>query len=166
MSRTKHIHVDVERQTLSCISNDEVVRTFPVSTAARGTGQQAGSLQTPLGRHRIRARIGAGQPPGAVFVGRRPTGELWTPELHSAYPERDWVLTRILWLCGMEPGHNRLGTVDSMQRYIYIHGTPDVHPIGQPASHGCVRMSNDDVIWLFDWAPAGTELVIAEAALS
>jgi lipoprotein-anchoring transpeptidase ErfK/SrfK len=110
----------------------------------------------------IRARIGARLPPGAVLVGRRPTGEVWSPELAAAHPDRDWILSRILWLSGMEPGRNRLGDVDTMRRYVYIHGTPADQPMGVPASHGCIRMRNADVIELFELAPAGTEVMISE----
>src|SRR5690606_20033273 len=117
---------------------------------------------TPRGRHVVRARIGAGAPAGAVFRGRRPTGEVWSPELAARYPGRDWILSRILWLSGREPGFNRLGGVDSMRRYIYIHGTPDDQPMGVPLSHGCVRMRNADVIELFDLVPPGTEVLIHE----
>ncbi|NNF15785.1 MAG: L,D-transpeptidase [Gammaproteobacteria bacterium] len=162
MSVKKSIRVNVSRQQLQCIEDRRIVREFGVSTSGRGTGQQAGSYQTPLGKHNIRAKIGDGQPPDAVFVGRRPTGEIWTTELHNTYPDRDWVLTRILWLSGTEPGFNRLGSVDSMRRYIYIHGTPETEQIGRPVSHGCIRMRSADLLWLYDWTPVGTEVVIAE----
>lgn len=158
------LRIDISRQTL-CVFDDmgQTLREYRVSTAANGAGEREGSGCTPLGRHRIRARIGAGQPPGAVFRGRRPTGETWSPELARRYPERDWILSRILWLSGCEPGRNRLGRVDSMRRYIYIHGTPDDEPMGEPRSHGCVRMRNADVIELFDLVEAGTEVDIVES---
>ena len=152
--------VALDAQRLWCCEEGRVVASYPVSTAARGAGQRRGSLQTPLGWHRIRAKIGAGAPLGAVFVGRRPTGEIWTPELAAAHPGRDWILTRILWLSGTEPGFNRLGEVDSMRRYIYIHGTPDTEPMGVPLSIGCVRMRNRDVAELFELVPAGTAVDI------
>ncbi len=156
--------VDVARQTLEWRDTATGrTRVFDVSTAANGTGQREGSGATPLGAHYVRARIGAGQPLRAVFVGRRPTGEVWSPALAARHPERDWILTRILWLCGRQPGVNRGGQVDSMRRYIYIHGTPDSEPMGVPASHGCVRMRNDDVVWLFDRCPAGTPVDILES---
>jgi len=123
---------------------------FPVSTAKNGLGETNGSFCTPRGRHIVRAKIGAGQPLGAVFVRRRPTGEIWTPELHAMYPGRDWMLTRILWLSGCEVGRNRLGEVDTMRRMIYIHGAPDSAEMGKPGSHGCVRMRNQDVAELFE----------------
>ena len=125
-------------------------RVYSVSTAKRGLGEKNGSLCTPRGKHIVRARIGAGQPLGAVFVRRRPTGEVWTPELHGKHPGRDWILTRILWLSGCQPGFNRLGDVDTMRRYIYIHGTPDTAQLGVPGSIGCVRMRNRDVAELFE----------------
>ena len=155
-----HVHVDVARQRLRWRDEHGNLREFIVSTAARGIGQQMGSEQTPIGRHIVRARIGERMPLGAVFVARRPTGEIWTPALAARHPQRDWILTRILWLSGTQPGLNRLGSVDSMRRYIYIHGTPDDQPMGVPASHGCVRMRNDEVIWLFDHVAAGTPVQI------
>ncbi len=135
---------------------------YPVSTALNGAGEKKGSGCTPRGRHVIRAKIGEGQAFGAVFVGRRPTGEIWSPALAEAFPDRDWILTRILWLSGCERGVNRLGDCDTMQRYIYIHGTPDTEPMGVPLSHGCIRMRNADVIDLFDRVPVGTTVIIEE----
>ena len=135
---------------------------YLVSTAAQGAGEQQGSQCTPRGRHLVRARFGAGLPAGAVFLGRRFTGEYFSPALAEAHPGRDWVLSRILWLGGMEPGHNQGGDVDSFQRFIYIHGTPDTEPMGEPASHGCIRMRNADVIDLFDRVPVATPVVIVE----
>lgn len=133
-----------------------------MSTALKGTGQQRGSFCTPLGRHIVRAKIGAGSPPNTVFVGRRPTGEIYSPELAAQFPGRDWMLTRILWLSGCEPGFNRLGEVDTMRRYIYIHGSPDSAEMGKPGSIGCIRMRNADIIRLFDRVPAGTPVEILE----
>lgn len=157
------IRVDVASQTLSLFGDDGAcVRRYSVSTAKNGVGEEKGSNRTPRGRHVIRARIGAGAPLGAAFRGRRPTGEVWSPELADASPGRDWILTRILWLSGLEPGRNRLGQVDSMQRYIYIHGTPDSEPMGVPLSIGCVRMRNRDVAELFDLVRAGTPVEIHE----
>jgi lipoprotein-anchoring transpeptidase ErfK/SrfK len=137
-----------------------LLRRYAVSTAAKGAGEMSGSYCTPRGRHVIRAKIGAGQPENAVFAGRRPTGEIYTPELGARFPERDWILTRILWLSGCEVGFNRLGKTDTMRRYIYIHGTPDSLRLGIPDSHGCVRMRNADLIELFDLVPAGTAVEI------
>lgn len=158
------IRVSIDEQRLQLIEAGEIVMDVAVSTAANGPGEVMHSECTPRGRHRVRARIGAGCPPGTVFVGRRPTGEIYTPALGRAHPERDWMLTRILWLCGEEPGRNRFGQVDSMRRYIYIHGCPEEHPMGVPSSHGCIKMRNADVIRLFDRVPAGTRVLIQEAA--
>ena len=138
------------------------MREYPVSTAANGPGEQAGSEKTPRGWHRIRAKIGAGCEIGTVFVARRPTGEHYSPALAAGNPQRDWILTRILWLCGEQPGKNRLGNVDTMQRFIYIHGCPDSEPMGKPGSHGCVRMRDQDVIELFDRVAPGLAVLIEE----
>ena len=155
------ILIDIPSQTLSLLGDDGAcIRRYRVSTARNGAGEASGSFCTPRGRHIIRARIGAGAPIGAAFRGRRPTGEVWTPELAAANPGRDWILTRILWLSGTEPGFNRLGEVDSMRRYIYIHGTPDTEPMGVPLSIGCVRKRNRDVTELFELVPAGTKVDI------
>lgn len=135
-------------------------RIYSVSTAKNGPGEKNGSFCTPRGRHIVRAKIGAGQPLGAVFVRRRPTGEVWTPELHARYPGRDWMLTRILWLSGKEPGFNRLGDVDTMRRVIYIHGTHDFAEMGKPGSHGCIRMRNADIAELFELIPPYTPVEI------
>lgn len=157
------IRIDIARQRLELFAADGAcIRRYAVSTAARGAGERQGSQCTPRGRHRIRARIGAGAPVGTVFRGRRPTGEVWTPALAAAHPGRDWILSRILWLCGEEPGRNRGGEVDTMRRYIYIHGTGDDQPMGVPRSHGCVRMRNRDVVELFELAPVGTAVEIVE----
>ena len=152
--------IDITIQRLHLIDNDEVVMDVPISTAKNGAGEAMGSECTPRGHHIIRAKIGAGCAPKSVFIGRRPTGEIYTPALAAAQPGRDWVLTRILWLSGTEIGKNRLGNVDSMRRYIYIHGTPDSEPMGVPASHGCIRMRNDELIELFDRVEVGTQVQI------
>jgi lipoprotein-anchoring transpeptidase ErfK/SrfK len=140
-----NIDIDIARQRLAFGS-----KVYAVSTAKNGLGEKNGSFCTPRGRHIVRAKIGTGQPLNAVFVRRRPTGEVWTPELHAKYPGRDWMLTRILWLSGCEPGFNRLGDVDTMRRVIYIHGTHDFAEMGKPGSHGCIRMRNQDIAELFD----------------
>ena len=156
------IEISIPKQTLLLIDGNGVVRAqYSISTAANGTGFEKNSGCTPLGAHIIRAKIGADMPLNTVFVGRRPTGEVCTAELMAAFPNRDWILTRILWLSGTEIGKNRLGNVDSMQRYIYIHGTPDSEPMGVPRSHGCVRMRNVDVVALFDAVDVGTRVVIS-----
>jgi len=139
-----------------------LLHRYPVSTAINGAGENAGSYCTPRGRHIIRAKIGTNQPINAVFVGRRPTGEIYSPELGDRYPGRDWILSRILWLSGCEVGFNRLGIRDSMRRYIYIHGTPDTEKLGRPGSKGCVRMHNADLVELFDLVPVRTEVNISD----
>ncbi|AYH44761.1 hypothetical protein CDA09_15450 [Azoarcus sp. DN11] len=157
------ILIDLATQRLSLFGADGTcIRRYRVSTALNGPGEVRDSGCTPRGRHRIRAKIGASAAKAAVFRGRRPTGETWTPALAAQHPGRDWILSRILWLSGCEPGRNRLGKVDSMRRYIYIHGTPDDQPMGVPLSHGCIRMRNDDVIELFDLVPPGTQVDIEE----
>lgn len=158
------IEVSIPLQTLRVFDDaGRLLGEYPVSTALNGIGEQKNSYCTPRGLHVVRAKIGAGQPLGAVFRGRRPTGEVWTPALHAQHPGRDWILTRILWLSGCEPGFNRLGNVDSMQRYIYIHGTPDSEPMGEAHSHGCIRMRNADVRELFDLVPIGTQVMVLDA---
>lgn len=156
------IDISLEKQTLSLVKNAGArSMVYPVSTALNGAGERNGSGCTPRGQHYIRALIGAGQPLNTVFVGRRPTGEILTPAVAARYPERDWILTRILWLCGCEPGRNRLGSVDSFRRFIYIHGTPDTEPMGMPQSHGCIRMRNDQVAELFSQVRPGTPVYIS-----
>ncbi len=158
-----NILISVPEQSLTLFDNNAVLRRYSISTAKAGVGEVSGSYQTPRGRHLIRAKIGDGQPPNTVFVRRRPTGEIWTPELGEAFPGRDWILTRILWLSGCEPGRNRLGKVDTMRRYIYIHGSPDSAEMGKPGSHGCVRMNNADMVELFDLVPVYTPVeIVAE----
>ena len=144
----------------ACGRDGQVHISYPVSTSRHGPGELEGSGCTPRGAHIVRACIGSGEAEGAVFVGRRPTGEIWSRALSEQHPGRDWILTRILWLSGTEPGRNRLGNVDSMRRYIYIHGTPDSEPMGIPASGGCIRMRNPDVIELFHRVRPGTTVRI------
>ncbi len=157
------IQIDLPTQTLTLVDDaGAVLRRYAVSTAKNGAGERSGSFCTPRGRHIIRAKIGAAQPENAVFVRRRPTGEFWSPALHAQYPERDWMLTRILWLSGCEPGRNRLGDVDTMRRYIYIHGSPDIAEMGKPGSIGCIRMRNRDIVELFELVPPFTEVVILD----
>ena len=158
-----NVLVSVARQTLSVFDEaGEEIRQYLISTAKAGVGEQSGSYQTPRGRHIIRAKIGAGQPENTVFVRRRPTGEIWTPALYDEFPGRDWILTRSLWLSGTEQGCNRLGCVDTMRRYVYIHGSPDSAEMGVPGSHGCVRMRNADIVELFDRVPCYSEVLITE----
>lgn len=152
--------VSVADQELCLPLSGGTVRRYPVSTAANGTGCIEGSHCTPTGYHRVRLKIGERCPIGTVFRGRRPTGEVFTPALADSFPGRDWILSRILWLEGLQPGFNRGGRVDTLRRFVYIHGTADEHLIGQPASHGCIRMRNIDVVELFDLVPQGTVLHI------
>ena len=158
------IIINIPSQQLELHDDDgNIIRRYNISSAGKGVGQQYGSFCTPLGKHIIRAKIGAGQPVNTVFVRRRPTGEIYTPELGASYPGRDWILTRILWLSGCEPGFNRLGQVDTMRRYIYIHGSPDSVEMGKPGSIGCIRMRNSDLLELFDLVEAGAGVEINNA---
>jgi len=157
---TLRIEVSIAGQRLDLFDGDVRLRSYLVSTAANGPGERAGSYCTPRGRHRIRAKIGTGLAPGAVLRGRRPTGEVCDEAAWRAAPDRDWILTRILWLCGEDAGVNRGGDVDTFRRYIYIHGTPDAVELGRPGSRGCIRMRNRDVVELFDLVAAGTPVQI------
>ncbi len=154
------LKISIAEQSLCLFRGKDLLEVFDISSASNGPGEQFGSECTPRGWHTLRAKIGAGQPENTVFSGRRPTGEIYSEQLKSAQPERDWILTRILWLSGLEPGLNRLGKVDTMRRYIYIHGSPDDVELGVPNSHGCVRMRNSDIIKLFDEVPVGTRVYI------
>ena len=154
------IHISIAQQRLTGFSGGREACVYPVSTALNGPGELSGSGCTPRGRHWVRARIGEGQPLASVFIGRRPTGEVWTRELAAANPQRDWILTRILWLCGEQPGCNRGGNCDSQRRYIYLHGTGDDQPMGIALSHGCIRLCNADMLALFDMTPAGCAVLI------
>lgn len=158
------LRISIPRQRLEWLEHGDVLRSYPVSTARHGTGERRGSECTPRGWHRIRAKIGAGLPSGTVFVGRRPTGEVYDETLETRYPGRDWILTRILWLGGLEPGFNRYGDVDTTWRYIYIHGSPERGVCGVPQSHGCVRMRSPDLLDLFEVVPTGMSVLITEHA--
>jgi len=158
----KQILVSVAHQQLILQDDAALIKTYTIATAKNGVGENLGSECTPRGKHYIRAKIGADAVPGTVFIGRRPTGEIYSQQLANEHPGRDWILTRILWLSGCEPGKNRLGQVDTMRRYIYIHGCPDEHVLGQPSSHGCIKMHNDDVIELFDQVDVGIPVLIEE----
>ncbi len=158
----KTIHINPITQKLHVMDEGRISKTYPVSTAKKGLGEQKNSNKTPRGWHTVRAKIGEGSPINTVFVGRRSTGEIYSPALGLMHPDRDWILSRILWLSGLEPGFNRLGNVDSMQRYIYIHGCPDEVTLERPLSIGCVRMGNQDVIELFESIDAGTRVFIGE----
>jgi lipoprotein-anchoring transpeptidase ErfK/SrfK len=157
------IEISLAEQRLRLYDGESLLKSYVVSTAARGAGERMHSNRTPRGRHEIRHKIGEGEPRGAVFAGRRPTGEIFSRELANREPERDWILSRILWLRGMEPGRNRLGDVDTMRRYIYIHGTPEEDRLGTAASHGCIRMANDDVIELYDLVELRVRVEIVDA---
>jgi lipoprotein-anchoring transpeptidase ErfK/SrfK len=164
MLKSEHfIDIDIPTQTLKLCeaSGGGVVMQSRVSTAKNGAGERIDSECTPTGQHIIRACIGAGVPVNTVFVSRRPSGELYSPALRALYPQRDWILTRILWLGGLEPGKNRFGEVDTMRRYIYIHGAPDEDPMGVPSSHGCIKMRNSEVVVLFDLVVPGTRVLIS-----
>ena len=156
----KRIVIDATKQELTLLDGERVLKRYSVSTAKKGLGEKNGSFCTPRGRHIIRAKIGAGQPENTVFVRRRPTGEVWSRELHARFPGRDWMLTRLLWLSGCEPGRNRLGDVDTMRRYIYIHGSPETAEMGKPGSIGCIRMRNGDIVELFELVPPYTPVDI------
>ena len=158
----RRIHISLKEQRLNLFDSDAVLKTYQVSTSRYGAGEVAGSFQTPRGQHIVRAKIGSDEPQGTVFRGRRSAGQIYSAELARAHPNWDWVLTRILWLSGTEVGKNRLGLVDSMRRYIYIHGTPHLDNLGEPTSLGCIRMSNDDVVELFDLVSFGTVVEIKD----
>ena len=155
------IEISIPRQDLLLLdAAGRELCSYPVSTAKNGAGEMNGSFCTPRGEHIVRAKIGGGAALNTIFVRRRPTGEIWSPELAEKFPGRDWILTRILWLSGCAPGYNRLGDVDTMRRYIYIHGSPDTATMGEPGSIGCIRMHNRDIIDLFDIVPPYTPVLI------
>ena len=157
-----HIEISLTNQCLWLKRGAQVITEYLVSTSRNGPGELQDSECTPRGEHVISAKIGAHCPADTVFVGRRPTGEIYTPELRAQFPGRDWILTRIVWLAGKEPGKNAGGNVDSWERYIYIHGAPDDVPMGMPGSRGCIRMRNADIIQLFDLIEVGMRVVIVE----
>jgi L,D-transpeptidase YbiS len=161
-SNGPYIRVNISQQTLSLYEGSSLVRSYRVNTAKNGVGETFGSECTPRGQHIIRAKIGDDAVSGSVFIGRRLTGEIYHRKLAEVQPNRDWILTRILWLSGLERGYNRLGTVDTMRRYIYIHGSPDELVTQPPSSHGCIRMLNADIVELFSKVTAGTSVFISE----
>lgn len=154
------LEIDIPTQTLTVFAAAKKLKSYRISSAKNGVGELFGSEKTPRGAHYIRAKIGSGAPANTVFVARRATGELYSLGLREQFPKRDWILTRIFWLCGREVGVNRLGKVDTMRRYVYIHGSPDDVEMGVPGSHGCIRMRNSDIIELFDQIPVGTPVHI------
>jgi lipoprotein-anchoring transpeptidase ErfK/SrfK len=157
------LDLSISRQELRLLDEEgKTLKRYNVSTARNGPGERNGSECTPRGAHLVRAKIGTGCPVNTVFKGRRPTGEIYSPALRREHPGRDWILTRILWLSGRQRGFNRLGDVDTMRRFIYIHGAPDDDEMGVPGSHGCIKMRNGDVVELFDLVTAGTPLDIRE----
>ena len=158
----RRIRVSISSQKLELLQDGGVLRSYRVSTAANGPGELYGSECTPRGKHCIRLKIGEKCPLNTVFSGRRATGEIYSEALAHAMPGRDWILTRILWLSGCEQGINRGGERDSLRRYIYIHGTPESEPLGKPASHGCIRMNNNDILELFDACYNGMPVDIEE----
>ncbi|MEM9242623.1 MAG: L,D-transpeptidase [Pseudomonadota bacterium] len=151
------IYINGKAQHLKLLPSEEI---YPISTAKKGFGERINSEQTPCGWHQIAMKIGEGMAENTVFVGRKATGEIYDEALAKQYPQRDWILTRILWLAGLEEGKNKGGDVDSYQRYIYIHGTPDSEPMGVPRSHGCIRMRNHHIIKLFDQLEIGDRVFI------
>jgi len=161
----KSIRISIADQALELSEDGKSIRRYRISTSKNGAGEKNGSFCTPRGRHIVRAKVGDGAPVNTVFVKRRPTGEIYNAELGSRFPGRDWMLTRLLWLSGCEPGFNRLGDVDTMRRYIYIHGSPDSAAMGAPGSIGCIRMHNRDLLELFDLVEPGTPVEITESAL-
>ncbi|MDO5650605.1 MAG: L,D-transpeptidase [Moraxella sp.] len=156
--------IDISQQCLKLFDGGVLLSAYPISSAKNGIGQLINSGCTPLGRHRICQKIGDDLPMNAVLVGRAFTGEIYDESLASQHPQRDWILTRILRLAGVEDGVNK-GEIngvscDSCERYIYIHGTPDSEPMGVPRSHGCIRMRNADVLALYAQVSVGTAVEI------
>lgn len=151
--------INLKDQTLSL---PKLNKFYVVSTGKNGIGEQENSGKTPRGWHRIAEKFGANEPKNAVFKARQWTGEVYNTELAAEYPERDWILSRILWLSGLEAGFNQGEGCDTYQRYIYIHGTPETEPMGIPMSHGCIRMRNDEVVELFNLVPIDAKVYISE----
>jgi lipoprotein-anchoring transpeptidase ErfK/SrfK len=162
MKPERTIRIELDKQMLSLYQGNQLVSSYPVSTSKDGPGEEKDSGCTPRGLHRVKIKIGHGLEENSVFIGRRPTGEIYTPELRESNPDRDWILTRIIWLTGLEPGYNRGGDQDTLRRFIYIHGCPDSEPIGIPASHGCIRMRNSDLLDLFELVDSDTLVEIIE----
>lgn len=161
---TTQIVISIAQQTLTVYRRQKVIAEYPISTAKNGIGSQQDSGCTPLGQHIIAEKIGGNAPSHMVFIGRIATGEIYNAELGALNPKRDWILSRILWLSGVEEGFNKgsnsQGGCDTYHRYIYIHGTPDSEPMSVPLSHGCVRMRNQDIIELFEQVEEGTPVNI------
>lgn len=160
MNSDTFLHVSIKQQQLKIITNSKITKSYPISSAKNGTGEIKGSECTPCGWFKIRAKVGDSKPLNSVFVARRPTGQIYNSDLAREFPNKDWILTRILWLDGLEAGKNRYGDVHTASRYIYIHGTPNHLVQGIPESHGCIRMKNEDILELFDFIPVSTRVFI------
>src|SRR5881227_979952 len=148
----KSIHVSIQDQLLTLKDNERLIRAYPVSTSRFGIGTEEGSLKTPTGRFRVAQKIGGEMPSGTIFVGRVP---LENDEMPPS--TEDLVMSRILWLDGLDD-HN----ANTRDRFIYIHGTRHEDKVGNPASHGCIRMRNSDVVELFELVDETTAVVIRE----
>lgn len=159
---SKLLYISFTRQNMLAFSGNRLWRRFVVSTGKNGIGERQGSEKTPRGWHRVHTIIGQTFPENTVWVARQPTGEIYTKALAKAYPERDWILTRIIQIEGLEQGRNLGGDVDTLKRFIYIHGTPDTTPLGMPGSHGCIRMANADVMALTEWVDERTLVYLEE----
>ena len=154
--------VEVTQQKLYVVKEEKVIRTYPISTSKYGIGNEDGSNKTPVGTHRIYEKVGEGVKIGTIFKARISTGRIANISHDSTDVEQDFIITRIMCLEGLEPGVNKGKGIDSCDRRIYIHGTPEEGLIGTPASHGCIRMKNDDVVELFDLVKIGTLVEIKE----
>ena len=162
MSKPKHqqIIITATWQRLQCYENGVFLHAYPISTGKNGLGEQMHSECTPRGWHSVYSRIGRECEENSVFVEREWTGEVYTQALARDYPRRDWILTRIIQLEGLEAGRNLGGNVDTLSRFIYIHGTPDTTLLGVPGSHGCIRMRNRDLMAFAEWVRVGTSVLI------
>ena len=158
-----HIKIFISKQQLILFDEEDSIKQYSISTAKNGSGERKNSECTPRGEHIIAEKIGQGAKENSVFVGRIETNELYNSKLRDFHPRRDWILTRILWLSGIEEGKNKKGDVDSHDRYIYIHGSPEDIEMGYPGSRGCIRMRNSDVIELFNLVNVGTRVIISES---
>lgn len=156
----EYLFVSPRKQKMYWIKNNQLVKTFTISTAEKGIGNEWGSEKTPYGLHKVKMKIGDGVPLYGRFVGRRFTGKIATIYTDTSRSPTDDVLTRILWLEGLEPGVNKGRKVDSFKRHIYIHGTSEEGRLGRPASHGCIRMKNDEIMELYDHIKEGTIVYI------
>ena len=156
------ILIDLAQQTLRLPKHNKF---YLISSGKNGIGEQENSGKTPRGWHRVAQKIGHDAAKYSVFIARQPTGEIYNQQLAQQFPQRDWILSRILWLDGLEAGFNQGEHCDTFKRYIYIHGTPDTEPMGIPMSHGCIRMKNDEIIELFELVPEHALVYISEQML-